>query len=137
MQIEAVPLTDDRKNWADQIFTDWNQAKGFTEKPETFCFECTDENGQRTGLVHGKFFGGWCGVTDLVVAPLARGSGVGRHLMRVVEEEAQNRKCVGMYLTTLSFQAPEFYIKLGYTCFAQLDEFAGSGNKRYYFKKEF
>ena len=44
----------------------------------------------------------------------ARSKGIGRKLMHEVERVAAKRGCVGIYLDTLSFQAPRFYEKLGY-----------------------
>ena len=43
-----------------------------------------------------------------------RGSGLGKELMQRAEVEAKNRGCIMAQVDTLSFQAPNFYQKLGF-----------------------
>jgi GNAT superfamily N-acetyltransferase len=52
---------------------------------------------------------------ELVFLPESlRGSGVGTRMMAMIEDEAKARGCVAALLYTISFQAPEFYARLGY-----------------------
>ena len=57
-----------------------------------------------------------CRLTALVVAPEARGKGVGRALMTRVDREARSRACVRIEVTTAGHQAGdrEFYERLGF-----------------------
>lgn len=48
------------------------------------------------------------------VSPAARQTGLGSKLMKCAEQEARNRGCVAAQVDTLSFQAPDFYKKLGF-----------------------
>ena len=58
----------------------------------------------------------------LVVTPEnARGKGLGAELMQRAEQEARIRKCHQMWLDTYAFQARQFYERLGFTVFGQLD----------------
>ena len=57
---------------------------------------------------------------QLWVEPARRASGVGSQLLWRFEDHAQTRGCDVFYLTTLSFQAPEFYRKHGYTSLAEI-----------------
>jgi GNAT superfamily N-acetyltransferase len=58
---------------------------------------------------------------DLVFLPDAlRGSGMGRRMIALAEEEALRRGCVAAVLYTISFQAPGFYEKLGYREFGRV-----------------
>ena len=52
----------------------------------------------------------------------------------VVEEEARQRGCVGVFLYTYSFQAPGFYQKQGYQPMGVLDD-CPPGYQRIYLKK--
>ncbi len=61
---------------------------------------------------------------DLVFVPeAARGHGPGRSLMHQAEQEAVRRGCHAVWLSTYSFQAPDFYQKLGYHVFGELPDY--------------
>lgn len=49
-----------------------------------------------------------------------RGTGLGRQMMQMLEEEARKRGAREAWLYTMSFQAKPFYEKLGYSQFAEL-----------------
>src|SRR5262249_13966040 len=65
------------------------------------------------GLV-GETFWGWMFIRLLWVSDKYRGRGFGTALMEAAEEEARTRGVRNVYVDTFSFQAPEFYHKLGY-----------------------
>jgi GNAT superfamily N-acetyltransferase len=50
----------------------------------------------------------------LWVTESARGQGLGRGLVQCAEREAAARGCTVVRVNTHSFQAPDFYRKLGY-----------------------
>ena len=52
-----------------------------------------------------------------------------RSLMRQVELNAIERGCNLLYLDTFSFQAPEFYYRLGYETACRLDGFPDGASK--------
>ena len=62
----------------------------------------------------------WLVVEMLYLPPSLRGHGVGTQLMRSVETHAAQQGCYGIWLSTLSFQAPQFYERLGFHCFGTL-----------------
>lgn len=64
-----------------------------------------------------------------------RGKGYGTKLVEMVEEEALKKGCSIAYTNTFTWQAPEFYEKLGYTLYGKLDNFP-KGNSLSYFYKE-
>jgi len=77
---------------------------------------------------------GWCHVELLWIEEKFRGKGHGTALIRKAESEARKRGVKNMYLDTFSFQAPEFYRKLGFKPFGMLKGFP-KGHDRTWFKK--
>src|SRR5512138_3173230 len=82
-----------------------------------------DEDGQVVGGLWGRTGYDWLFVELLVVPESLRGRGVGTDLMRRAEAEAVVRGCHNAWLDTLEFQARGFYERLGYTCFAELENY--------------
>lgn len=80
----------------------------------------TDETGTVVGGAVGRTWGECCELLQLWVAPELRSHGVGSRLLRDFEARARTRGCTTFYLTTLSYQAPEFYRRRGYTVLAQI-----------------
>jgi GNAT superfamily N-acetyltransferase len=74
----------------------------------------------RAGLI-GHVYAGWLFVNLLWVHADLRRGGIGRGLMAEAERRALALGCHSAHLDTFSFQAPEFYRKLGYLEFARID----------------
>jgi GNAT superfamily N-acetyltransferase len=79
-----------------------------------------DEDGQLIGGAIGRTWGLCCELLELWVAPEARKTGIGSGLLIRFENHARQRGCTSFYLTTLSYQAPDFYKKHGYTAIASI-----------------
>lgn len=86
------------------------------------------------GLV-GEFGWRWLHVQLLWVAAEHRGSGLGRALLQLAEAEARSRDCLGVYLDSIDFQAPGFYVKQGYQVFGVLDDFPPGSRQTYFCKR--
>ena len=54
--------------------------------------------------------------------------------MAWAEEQARAMDCHSVVVNTISFQAPGFYLKLGYSQFGETSDYEG-GYKRHYFEK--
>lgn len=75
-----------------------------------------------------EVLGGAVGRTSLGLAFLdlfylpgsLRGSGLGTKILEAFEEEARRRGCGSAVLYTISFQAPGFYEKNGWTSFGEI-----------------
>jgi ribosomal protein S18 acetylase RimI-like enzyme len=81
------------------------------------------------GLVADTYWG-WMYVNVLWVAERYRGKGCGQSLMEAAETEARKRGVRSVFLASFSFQAPKFYVKLGYRVFGRLADFpAGTGHQ--------
>lgn len=93
-----------------------------------------DPAGQVIGGLTGWTWWDWLAIDNLWLSEALRGQGLGSQLVRQAEAEALARGCTRAMLTTMSFQAPEFYRKLGYTEYAVMDGFAGRHRRHYFWK---
>ena len=65
----------------------------------------------------------------------ARGKGVGTELLKAIEKLALAEGCSTSFVETVSFSAPRFYEKNGYTVLGTLDDFPMKGVTNYWFYK--
>lgn len=93
-----------------------------------------DEHDEVRGGLLGNIWGGWLQVGILWVAEPLRGRGYGRQLLEAAEHYAVQHGCTRAWLTTFSFQAPEFYPKLGYETFAVLEGHP-TGHRHHFLQK--
>ena len=94
-----------------------------------------DEEGNIIGGIIGGTYWGWMYVDILWVHESHRGRGSGSKLLAEAEKEAKTRGCHHVHLDTMSWQAPEFYKKHGYTVIGILPDIP-SGNQKYLLMKE-
>jgi len=90
--------------------------------------------GKLTSIAVCYIFWNWLFVDLVWVDEILRGQGIGKALMDKVEETAREKKLTGLYLWTESWQAPEFYKKLGFEEFVEFKDFP-PGHKRFGFRK--
>lgn len=82
-----------------------------------------DDAGTIVAGAAGYTWGETCELRQVWVAAGMRRRGVGRRLMTEVQAEAVRRGCRQVVLTTHSFQAPEFYRKLGFEVVSEISDF--------------
>ncbi len=88
------------------------------------------------GGIRGTYnISGWLYINALWVDKNYRNQGYATLLMQSIENEAKEKGCKNSYLNTISFQAPKFYMKLGYKKFAELENFHLEYNKVFLMKK--
>ena len=88
----------------------------------------------RAGLL-GETFWNWLHISTVWVNESDRGKGLGTRLLALAEEEGIRRGCISAFLDSLSFQAPDFYLKRGYEIWGELEDFP-VGHRRTFLQKE-
>jgi len=102
---------------------------------QRLCYVIQSPQAEIVGGLIAETYYQWCHIDLLWVKEELRGRGYGRRLVVSAEDEARRRGARGSYLDTFSFQAPEFYMKLGYEVFGQLPN-CPQGHQRYFLAKE-
>lgn len=102
---------------------------------EKFALLIRDEHSDEVlGGLYGSLLYRWMFIELLAVPEQARGQGLGSRLMAMAENRANEKNCVGIWLDTFDFQAPEFYRSLGFSEFGQVNDYP-PGHRRYFFQK--
>ncbi|WP_262849919.1 GNAT family N-acetyltransferase [Mumia quercus] len=73
-----------------------------------------EEGGELLAGLSGWTWGQSAGIGMTWVHPEHRGSGHGSALLSAFEEEAERRGCTHVFVTSFTFQAPDFYERHGY-----------------------
>lgn len=94
-----------------------------------------DDSGKIIGGVAGRSIYNNFLIEMVWVDESVRGSGLGRQLMLQAEEQAKRRGCLAAQLDTLSFQAPQFYQKLGFEIVGTVPAFPGSPARYFMLKR--
>lgn len=98
----------------DQIDAFNDSHTGLGEPERKLGIFVRDAKGAVQGGVTAVSYYRWM-MLDIVFLPeTMRGAGLGRQLVGAAEWEAIRRGCIGVWLLSYSFQAPEFYRHLGY-----------------------
>ncbi|MDE5430184.1 GNAT family N-acetyltransferase [Elizabethkingia meningoseptica] len=87
------------------------------------------------GGIIGRSLWGTLEIKRLAVHPDYRHKGIGSKLIAAAEEEAKKRQCGYLSLNTFSYQAPEFYEKMGFKKIGTEKDFP-RGFKRYFYQKK-
>jgi GNAT superfamily N-acetyltransferase len=94
-----------------------------------------DDAGKIRGGVIGRLSGDSVYMEVVWNDESVRGTGLGREMMRLVEEESRRLGATEAWLYTMSFQARPFYEKLGYRLFAELPWLQGK-HARHFMRKD-
>jgi len=115
----------------------YHESKGHIrkEKDDYFSIVLKNTKNETVGAIVVSFRWEAMHIETLWIDQSLRNQGLGTKLMEAVEKEAIKRKCYLSYTDTLSWQAPGFYEKLGYTLYGKLDNYP-KGHSLSYFKKD-
>lgn len=81
------------------------------------------EDGQILAGLCGHTWGGCCEIRQVWVDEPVRRRGLGTALLQAAEAEARRRGCLQILLATHSFQAPDFYRRLGFELIAAAQDY--------------
>ena len=113
----------------------FNVAQAGDAGAEKFALLIRDEHSDEVlGGLYGSLLYRWMFIELLAVPEQARGQGLGSRLMGMAETMARDKECVGIWLDTFDFQAPEFYRSLGFSEFGKIDDYP-PGRTRFFFQK--
>jgi 8-oxo-dGTP pyrophosphatase MutT (NUDIX family)/GNAT superfamily N-acetyltransferase len=120
ISIEDEPAAADREAIGDALDLYNRDFLGDT-KPSRLAVFLRDAQGRMMAGLDGSTYAGWLFVNDLWVHEALRRRGIGRELLARAERRAVELGCHSVRLDTFSFQAPEFYRRLGYELYGALD----------------
>ena len=117
-------------------FVEWAQAQGVPGdfRPVSIRVE---RNGALLGGLVGRTVRQWLFIDNIALPIAEQGARLGSRLIGLAEQEAISRGCTGAFLQTIQFQAPGFYLKLGYREFARLAHDTDPRFTRIWFSKSF
>jgi GNAT superfamily N-acetyltransferase len=133
IELTQNPTNEDREAILDPLRA-YNTSQAGPGNSELIALLVRDENEKILGGLYARILYQWMFIELLSVPEQARGQGMGSKLMQMAEELALEKGCVGVWLDTFDFQAPEFYIKHGYTELGQIVDYP-PGHKRHFFQK--
>ncbi len=93
------------------------------------------EDGKLIGGLLGGTYWHWLHIDILWVREDCRHLGLGRQMMAQAEAEAVRRGCLHAHVDTMDFQAPDFYLGLGYSVWGILDDLP-PGHRRIFYRKD-
>jgi len=124
--VTQITLEDGPSPEAQQVvwtgLRDFNEVHSgpgsFTSRPLNIVLR--DETGAPLGGLAGRSYAGWLYVELFHIPEAHRRAGLGREILAMAEREAAARGCIGVRLETMSFQAPGFYARQGYSVVGEL-----------------
>ncbi|MQT15188.1 GNAT family N-acetyltransferase [Segnochrobactrum spirostomi] len=123
MKVDVESQPDERDiRLIDEGLDTFNASKAGPDNAQDLWIMARQGDGSLLGGLKGRTFYGWLFIDWLWVSPAARGHGIGARLLARAEHEAKQRQCIGAYVDTFSFQAPEFYRRNGYVEFGRIAE---------------
>lgn len=121
IDVTDAPTLEERST-VDAGLDAFNQGAAPLGEVQPLAAVARDATGQIVGGAVGRTWGACCELEQLWVAEEQRGRGLGTRLLQAFEARARVRACRIFYLTTLSFQAPAFYRRHGYTVISHIGD---------------
>jgi len=113
----------------------YNAAIVGLRNSEPLAISLRDEAGTIVGGLIGELKWQWLHVDLLWIDDAHRGKGHGEALVAMAEQAARDYGARGVYLSTMSLQAPDFYPKLGYGEVGRMEGYPVAGHRIHHFAK--
>lgn len=94
-----------------------------------------DDAGQALAGLFGETRFSWLKISIMAVRSDLRRRGLGRALVQHAEAEARRRGCRYAFVDTMSYQAPEFYQRLGYGVAGRIEDWDSHGHAKFFLTK--
>ncbi|MGB0388349.1 MAG: GNAT family N-acetyltransferase [Ardenticatenaceae bacterium] len=120
LTVEVDPAKEDVK-YLRRALIEYNIRQAKIEDSEEVAVFVRDQYDGVVGGVCGWIWGACVDIDYFWVDPASRKRGYGRRLLRALEEQAMSRGCPCATLDTFTFQAPDFYEKMGYERFGVME----------------
>jgi GNAT superfamily N-acetyltransferase len=112
-----------------------NEGHSGPLRPYPFALSVRDKSGTLVAGLKGLVYWNVLRIDLLWVDAAHRGKGHGVSLVRRAEEVARERACEVAFVSTFDFQAPDFYVKLGYTGIGELPGVPEGSRLRWFSKR--
>jgi len=133
LNVENKPRASDVRVLIEELAS-YAQSKGQSPDGQELAVFVRDRLSRVVGGVYGTTFWGLFWVQMVWVEESLRGQGYGTELMRIAESEAHGRGCKLARLETFAPETLDFYEKLGYEVFGELEGHP-PGRTTYFLKK--
>ena len=117
-----------------QRIYEFNAAATGYHDGDSFSAVRQSESGQLEAGASGYTWGGCCTLAHLWVSEPLRRQGIGSELLEAVEHHARQKRSRIVFLSTHSFQGPDFYARRGYEQVARVNDHP-VGHANFFFAK--
>jgi GNAT superfamily N-acetyltransferase len=135
LKVTKVLSKKDRKKIADPLIA-YNVARFGESGREKLAIRLRGDDCEINGGLVGYTARDWLYIEMLFVPEELRGKGMAGTLLKMAEDEAKRRGCIGAFIDTMSPDALKVYLRYGYEMIGALGEFAG-GHTFTWLKKRF
>ena len=129
LEVTSVPSPED-----ESLVVDGTRSFNLKHMPKDVKSLCVFDRlptGEIIAGLTGKTYWNYLDIAFLWVDDGYRNQGRATTIVKTAENEAVKRGCQYVLLDTYSFQALEFYQKLGYEEYGRLDHFSGAQTRHY------
>lgn len=135
IKFEVNPTEKDTQTIYDGL-VEFNEPMFGDLKVENYACFIRNQDGKILGGVTGGIADGVALLGYLWVDNSLRGQGVGKRIIETIESKLKAMNVVEIHLDTYNFQAPEFYIKMGFKEVARFNVMKRRNVEKIFFIKE-